>query len=173
MNPKFKFKNFLSILGNKFTPKPTNEVGNTPYMLFALYAIPFTIYNLAKEARKSLNKDYMDYEKMEIIFLDIYNNTNDMKNFSESVAKLPYMSGKMDRENIYTFMFKYMLNSKEIKQHIINNNFYFNMDKEQILKEMSDNGYKNQSSSLAYLNELPDNSLKFNVDIKIRKKIKM
>lgn len=213
MNPKIKFKKFLSILDKKFTPKPTNEVVHTPYILLALCAIPFTIYNLAKEARKSMDKDYMDYEKMEIIFLEAYNDTNDLKTFGASIAKLPYMSGKMDKNNIYTFMFKYMkkdkpsleknqefinaiilnakvkpedfnnfftdifaffgsenyldgmkylLQNEQIKQHMINNNFSVNMNKEKILQEVS-TSYKVSDSTLNYIKNLLQKDLQYNV----------
>jgi len=68
---------------------------------------------------------------------------------------------------------KFMLNDQDIKDHIVNNNLFYDINKEDFLQETKDVHNNSNRVTLDYLKNLPEKFFKFNVDYQPKKKLKM
>lgn len=68
---------------------------------------------------------------------------------------------------------KFILNDQGIKDHIVNNNLSYDIDKEYFLEKTKDKYNNSNRVTLDYLKILPEKSFKFNVETKTTRKLKM
>lgn len=84
-------------------------------------------------------------------------------------------------ENILIFLgvndhvtdMKYILNNQGIKNHIINNNLSYDINKEQLIKNVKYRNPNYPHPGLDYLINLSEKDLIFNVDSATKRKLKM
>lgn len=98
----YKFKKFLSVFKNNVTSKTKFAEFNPSY---ALLTIPvYIFYKMGQNAYQAMNKSYVSSQVMEVFFLDSYNQTENVEDFSKKLRDFPY-SGN---EPMYMFMLKYL-----------------------------------------------------------------
>lgn len=213
-----KLKNFLSVLKNNVTPKPKFAEFNP---LYAFLVIPVYIcYKMGENAYQAMNTNYITSEEMEVFFLESYNQTENVENFSKKLRDfsysgnesmymfmLKYLSRRPENleksqkfmtaiitdakvkpdnfskffENVLAFMciknhtadMKYILNNQDIKNHIINNNLFYDINKEQLIEHVKFRNPNYPHPGLDYLIDLPEEILKFNIEQIKYKKLKM
>lgn len=213
-----KLKHFLMQIKNNVTPKPKFAEFNPVYAFLAISS--YIIYKMGESAYQAINKSYISSEEMEVFFLDSYNQTENVDEFSKKLRDfsysgnesmymfmLKYLSRKPENlektqhfmtaiitigkvkpdnfgnffENVVEFLainnhpadIKYILNNKDIKNHIISNNLSYDINKEQIIKNVKYRNPNYPHPGLDCLVNLSEEDLRFNIDSAPKRKFKM